>query len=242
LWSSHRCDPLKRSSSSPWYVSSSRQNTRMPLVKQEGRARYSEPDTNIYEPSSEEEMSIPTGTEQRYRRLFDAYHERVYVYCRRRTDVETARECASETFLIAWRRIDDVPPDDRALRWLYGVARRVLANRFRSQRRSRRLISRLGGLRRDPAPSPEVVVVRRSEDQEILDALACLRPQDQELLRLAVWEELPHAEIGEVLGCSAHAVDQRIRRAENRLASELRRSGHRHQHTTAPNPSSGEPT
>jgi len=187
-------------------------------------------------------MSTPTGTEQRFRRLFDAYHQQIYVYCRRRTDAETARECASETFLIAWRRIDDVPLDDGALRWLYGVARRVLANRFRSQRRFRRLVFRLGGLGSDPAPSPENVVVRRAADQEVLDALACLRPQDQELLRLAVWEELPHAEIGEVLGCSAHAVDQRIRRAEDRLASELRRAGHRHQRVVAPDPSSGETT
>ena len=187
-------------------------------------------------------MSSPTGTEQRFGRLFAAYHEQIYVYCRRRTDAETARECASETFLVAWRRIDDIPGDDQTLRWLYGVARRVLANRYRSQQRFRRLISKLGGLRREPEPTPETVVVRRAEDQEVLDALARLRPQDQELLRLAVWEELPHGEIGEMLGCSAHAVDQRIRRAENRLASELRRGGHRHQQTVVPDPSSGEAT
>jgi RNA polymerase sigma factor (sigma-70 family) len=187
-------------------------------------------------------MSTPAVTEQRFRRLFDDYHRQVYVYCRRRTDAETARECASETFLIAWRRIDDVPADDRTLRWLYGVARRVLANAHRSQRRFRRLIFKLGGLRGDPEASPETIVVRRAEDQELLDAMVRLRPQDQELLRLAVWEELPHAEIGEVFGCSAHAVDQRIRRAENRLLSELRRSGHRHQQTAAPNPSRGEQT
>lgn len=187
-------------------------------------------------------MSNPIGKDQQFRRLFDAYHRQVYVYCRRRTDAETARECASEAFLIAWRRIDDVPSGDRALRWLYGVARRVLANRFRSQRRSRRLISRLGGLRAEEAPSPEAVVVRRVEDQAVLDALGRLRPQDQELLRLAVWEELPHSEIGEVLGCSAHAVDQRIRRAEDRLASELRRAGHRPQQKTPRNPSRGAQT
>lgn len=184
-------------------------------------------------------MSTPAVSEQRFRRLFDQYSQKVYVYCRRRTDAETARECASEVFLIAWRRIDDVPPDDRALRWLYGVARRVLANTYRSQRRFHRLVLRLGGLRGDVAATPETIVVRRAEDQEILDALARLRPQDQELLRLAVWEELPHAVIGEVFGCSAHAIDQRLRRAENRLAGELRRSGHKHRQT-APNPSSEE--
>jgi len=185
---------------------------------------------------------MSTQTEHRFRRLFDDYHRQVYVYCRRRVDEETARECAAETFLVAWRRIDTVPSGDRALHWLYGVARRVLANRFRSERRFRRLITRLSGLAPDPAPSPEAVVVRRVEDQEVLEALGRLRGEDQELLRLAVWEELSHGEIGEVLECSAHAVDQRIRRAEGRLASELHRAGHKHQQKTAPNPSRGEQT
>lgn len=188
-------------------------------------------------------MSIPpTKTEQQFRQVFDAYHRQVYVYCRRRADVETARECAAETFLIAWRRINDVPPNDRALPWLYGVARRVLANQFRSQRRSHRLISRLVGLRADTTPSVEAVVIRRAEDQEVLDGLGRLGPEDQELLRLAVWEELPHVEIAEVLGCSAHAVDQRIRRTVNRLGSELRRAGHIPQQNPAPHPSRGEQT
>lgn len=165
--------------------------------------------------------------EECFRRLFAENYRQVYVYCRRRADEETARECAAETFLVAWRRIETVPSGDRSLPWLYGVARRVLANRFRTQRRRRNLISRLGGLAVQSPPGPEAVVIRRVEDQEVVDALSELRPRDQELLRLAVWEELPHKEIGDILGCSAHAIDQRIRRAEDRLASELRRAGHR---------------
>lgn len=185
-------------------------------------------------------MSNPS--EEQFERLFADHHRQIYVYCRRRADEETARECAAETFLVAWRRIDTVPPGERALPWLYGVARRVLANHFRSQRRFKALITRLRGLGVDPAPGPEAVVVRRAEDQEILAALNRLRPDEQELLRLAVWEELPHREIGEVLGCSAHAVDQRIRRAENRLARELRTAGHIHRQSATPNPWRGEQT
>jgi RNA polymerase sigma-70 factor (ECF subfamily) len=39
-------------------------------------------------------------------------------------------EGLAETFLVAWRRLDDVPDDP--LPWLYRVARRVLANQRRS--------------------------------------------------------------------------------------------------------------
>ena len=173
-------------------------------------------------------------SEERFRRLFAENYQQIYVYCRRRADEETARECAAETFLVAWRRIEAVPAGDRSLRWLYGVARRVLANRYRTERRRSNLIFRLGGLAVQSPPGPEAVVIQRAEDQEVMNALSRLRPRDQELLRLAVWEELPHKEIGDIFGCSAHAIDQRIRRAENRLASELRRSGHRHQRKATP--------
>ncbi len=185
-------------------------------------------------------MAAVPASEQRFREVFDGCHERVYVYCRRRADPGMARDAAAETFLVAWRRIDDVPDGDRALLWLYGVARRVLANQYRTRKRQQRLIRRLAWLGSEPSLDPETQVVRRSEDQEVLDALARLRPEDQELIRLAMWEELPHGAIGDMLGCSAHAVDQRIRRAGQRLASELERSGHTHEQTTPKPVSRGE--
>jgi RNA polymerase sigma-70 factor (ECF subfamily) len=155
--------------------------------------------------------------------LFDRYHRQVFAYCRRRADAQTAADCLAETFLVAWRRIDDVPEGDAGLGWLYGVARRVLANEFRRTVRSRRLVTRL---RSDGAVSdltPEVVVVRQESDRVMLAALARLRPQDQELLRLAWWEELPHAEIAGVLGCSPNAATHRVQRAARRVAKEYQR-------------------
>lgn len=185
-------------------------------------------------------MQTDPGSQRRFEDVFAAYHQRIYAYCRRRADAGMARDAASETFLVAWRRIEDIPAGDQALPWLYGVARRVLANQYRSRKRQRRLVLRIGGQRSDPVPDPETQVLRRAEEQEVVDALSRLRPADQELLRLAVWEELPHGEIGEILGCSAHAVDQRIRRASQRLASELKRSGHRDQQMTPKPESRGE--
>jgi len=127
---------------------------------------------------------------------------------------------------VAWRRLDDIPDGDAALGWLYGVARRVLANEFRRTRRSRRLLTRL---RQDDPPSdptPDVVVVRREQDRILLEALGRLRPEDQEVLRLAWWEELPHAEIASLIGSSPQAVSQRIHRASRRVAREYERLDH----------------
>ena len=72
--------------------------------------------------------------EQRFRSLYLDYYKQVYMYFRRRTDTECAKDGTAETFLVAWRRFDQLPADDRVLPWLYGTARRVLANQWRSRR------------------------------------------------------------------------------------------------------------
>lgn len=178
------------------------------------------------------EMPSTVTAEERFRQLYDQHAGLILMYFKRRTDSETAQDCTAETFLVAWRRIDDVP--DEALPWLYGVARRVLQNQRRSRGRMARLVSRLRGLEPLRAPSPEVAVIRRFEDAELAEALRGLRREDQELLLLANWEELPHADIGRVLGCSAHAVDQRIYRAMHRLARDLADAGQKHGGMTTP--------
>lgn len=170
------------------------------------------------------EMSRDSFQRRRFRALFDAHGEQILLYFRRRAGGEVARECAADTFLVAWRRIDDIPSDGE-LAWLYGVARRVLSQHRRSVRRRFRLMERLGGLASAAEPGVDSVVVRSSEHAAVLDALGQLRPRDQELLRLAVWDELPHSEIAEVLGCSTHAVDQRLYRAKRNLARGMRSSG-----------------
>lgn len=164
--------------------------------------------------------------EQRFREIYEAHLASVYAYFRRRIDTLTAQDATAETFLVAWRRLDSVPEGDRTLPWLYSVARRVLANQYRSRRRRSRLEEKVRATAVNAAPTPETIVMRRHDEQAVLEALARLGPDDRELLRLAVWEELPHRLIADSLSCSQHAVDQRIHRASKRLAREMHRAGH----------------
>jgi RNA polymerase sigma-70 factor (ECF subfamily) len=161
------------------------------------------------------------GAEQRFRALYLAHYRQVYMYFRRRTDIEYARDGTADTFLVAWRRLDDVPDGDRTLPWLYGTARRVLANQWRSRRRSDRLREKLTGIGGAMEPGPEARVVPSAEAQSVLDAMNRLRTSDREIIRLAEWEGLSHGEIAAALGCRTHAVDQRMSRARRRLAAEL---------------------
>lgn len=168
---------------------------------------------------------MPADDETKFLGLYEAHHRRIYAYLKRRTDLNSAQECAADTFLVAWRRISDIP-EGKELQWLYGVARRVLSNRRRASRRAKRLLDKMAAFGSSTDPTPETIVVRRQEDEALMAAVGKLRAQDRELLRLATWEEMPHREIAQILGCSSHAVDQRLHRATRRLARELAGSGH----------------
>ncbi len=172
----------------------------------------------------------------RFRQIYESYYGAVSAYARRRLpDGDLAQDAVSETFLVAWRRLADVPAGADTLPWLYGVARRVIANQRRGNLRRVELSSRLA---REWLPSSDVDagVLFDDERRTVLSALLRLRPGDQEILRLAVWEELSHREIGLVVGCSEAAVAVRMHRARNRLGKEIEKGRPRAGHETQSEP------
>ncbi len=168
-----------------------------------------------------------TPNEERFRALYDRHHPAIIAYFARRIGRQDALDAADEVFAVVWRRFSRVPGEDQALRWLYGVAHNVLANRRRGERRRNRLVARLEGQRQPPVPGPEPQVLRNLEGRHVMEVLASLRPADQELVLLSYWEGLSHAEIGEVLGCSKGAVDARMHRILERMRKAMRQGGHR---------------
>lgn len=61
-----------------------------------------------------------TADEARFAVIYEAYFRHVYAYCHRRTGPDRADDAVSETFLAAWRKIDQVPDGPAVLPWLYG--------------------------------------------------------------------------------------------------------------------------
>ena len=65
----------------------------------------------------------------RFGRLYRDQGRAILAYALRRVeDQEDAADVVAETFLVAWRRLGEVPIGDGARLWLYAVARRVIAN------------------------------------------------------------------------------------------------------------------
>jgi RNA polymerase sigma-70 factor (ECF subfamily) len=136
---------------------------------------------------------------------------------RRSDNREDAADLVAETFLIAWRRVDDLPAGDQALPWLYGVARRVLANHRRGESRRHNLADKL----RDDlssAATPSLNLASTSPELEkAAEAFRSLSDGDRELLSLAAWEGLDTAQLATALGCTRNAAGVRLYRARRRL-------------------------
>ena len=163
------------------------------------------------------------SSEATFEALYEAHHRAVLAYCARRASRADAWDAASEVFLVAWRRLDELPPSHEVRAWLIGVAYKVLANQRRGEQRRRRLVQRSVGAEIDASSLPEMQLIQNEEEAEVIDALAQLHPRDREIIQLSLWEELSPADIAGILGISRAAVDQRYARAKQRLAKELER-------------------
>lgn len=159
---------------------------------------------------------------RRFEKLYEAHGTEVLAYCARRVAGPDAADACAETFLVAWRRIADVPPPPGTLPYLYGVAGRVLANQHRGFRRRSRLDEKLRALGVAPPADPAVVSLQAVAGRAVVAAVRALPALDREIVMLWAWEDLPRSTIAEIVGLSTAAVDQRIHRAYRRLASALR--------------------
>ncbi len=157
----------------------------------------------------------------KFEELYEDNHVPVLGYLLRRAgSADDAADAFADTFLVAWRRLDDIPAAPQARLWLYGTARRILANQRRGERRRLALADRLRADLTASYRQPE----RTGEAAEISAAFGRLAEADRELLALAGWEGLDPGQIAAVLECSRNAARIRLHRARRRLAAELARA------------------
>lgn len=155
----------------------------------------------------------------RFEEIYAATYEPILGYAVRRcSSPEDAADVVAETFTVAWRRFDELPAGEKARLWLYGVARRVLANHRRGESRRRLRTAEL----RDEIAAVSADPVDASA---IGQAFGELSDDDRELLGLVAWEGLDHSGISAVLGCSKGAARVRLHRARKRFSRALHSAG-----------------
>ena len=164
-------------------------------------------------------MGVTDGSEleEQFTALYRAHYGRVLAYCRRRLPRDAASEAVAETFLAAWRRLDQMPDDP--LLWLYGIARGAVSNQRRHLERVSRLQARLGRFsleRWEPDRSDQV-----GWEDPLVAALQRLSPAEREALCLCAWEGLDPSKAAAVAGCSATAFKVRLFRARRHIRQLL---------------------
>jgi RNA polymerase sigma factor (sigma-70 family) len=150
-----------------------------------------------------------------FTRIYAAHYPHIVKYgLRRLADADASDELAQEVFVIAWRRRGEVP--DHSLPWLYGVARRLLANQWRARRAAPDVLP-ITEARETSSLGPDAAV----GVADLRAALATLTDLDQEILRLVGWEELTVSEAAQVLGCTRTTAAVRLHRARKRLTEAM---------------------
>jgi RNA polymerase sigma-70 factor (ECF subfamily) len=149
--------------------------------------------------------------------LFEAHYAELTRFAARRVGADTAADVVAGTFLIAWRRLGEIPAQ-HVRAWLFATARHVIANEQRSQVRRDRLSAKAEALADDRVEDRTGQVDDRLRVRAVL---ATLSPADREVLRLTEWEGLDIAETALVLHCTRTAVKVRLHRARRRFAARL---------------------
>ncbi|WP_245958521.1 RNA polymerase sigma factor [Microbacterium bovistercoris] len=136
-------------------------------------------------------------------------------YFKRRLPAEDAADAVGDVLTVAWRRIDQMPEDAHGSRlWLFGVARRILLQSFRSATRQTELTARLRALAvESSAPADAGLAVR--------DALDRLTEEHAEVLRLVHWDGFTLTDAARHLGIGDSTVRSRYHRAKAALRAEL---------------------
>ncbi len=162
--------------------------------------------------------------QQRFEEIYAAHAAAVHRYALRRLERGEAEDVVAEVFLIAWRRLEEVPAQPRG--WLLGVARRVASNARRGERR-RTALHELLATEHPGGAEP-------SGDPRLARALLELGEADREALTLVAWDGLSYREAAQALGVRESTFGVRLLRARRRLANVLARSPESTETTTTP--------
>jgi RNA polymerase sigma-70 factor (ECF subfamily) len=154
--------------------------------------------------------------------LFGRYAPRLKSwFMRAGTPADRAEDLAQETMLAVWRRADSYDPGRAAVSaWIFTIGRNQRIDALR--RLARPLPDADDPSMAPPEPIPPDAALDAAQDEARLRAALRDLPTEQaEVIRLAYYEDRPHAEIERVLGIPLGTVKSRLRLALARLRARI---------------------
>jgi RNA polymerase sigma factor (sigma-70 family) len=168
------------------------------------------------------------NNQEAFRVLFDMFYDRVYRTAYYITkDRFLAQDVLQETFLKAFRNIEDVTDGSKLGAWLTVIATNTAIDSMRKRSRWNGIptddVILLNKLNRDNvANSVETQVDIRIEKEQIMLEMKKLTPENRQILLLKYEQELKDEEIAVLLGLNVGTIKSRVHRAKNYLRKILR--------------------
>ncbi len=138
-------------------------------------------------------------------------------------DENLAADLAQETFVRVYQHRNKFDARQKFSSWLYAIASNFVRDHLRRVACRPEVINTEDVLSQKAAqelsPSEEMQAQERTD--AVRAAIAALPEELRAPLILAEYEERSQAEIGEILGCTAKAVETRIYRARQQLRARL---------------------
>ncbi len=156
--------------------------------------------------------------------MYVEHGDLVHAYCRRTLGATRAADATQEVFLAAWRSRDRYRPEVGTMAgWLLGIARFKVIDILRSDGRQPTLttVSESGGTQGVEQGAESGDVASIGERMLVAEALADLSDRAREMVRLAFFEELTHAEIAERTNVPLGTVKSDIRRGLEQMRRHL---------------------
>lgn len=163
--------------------------------------------------------------------LMERHAERIFQYLvRSLQNVEDASDLAQETFVRVYQNRTKFDAGKKFSTWLYAIASNLVRDRYRWRGRHQQVSldaeneatgHSFGESLPEQKPSPSETTQAEERAETVRRAVAALPDKFRIPLVLAEYEDKSHAEIGEILGCTAKAVEVRIYKARQQLRESL---------------------
>lgn len=157
------------------------------------------------------------GDEIAFGRIYDLYFEKIYRFVFYRCgSKETAEDLVAETFIRVWGKLSEIKETDSFNGWVYQIARNLVIDHYRS----RKVTVTLEGM--ENILEYEENFLERADlgfqQKKFLELVKKLSPDEQTVLKLKFFDDLPNKEIAKILNKSEGA----IRVIQHRAISELK--------------------
>jgi RNA polymerase sigma-70 factor (ECF subfamily) len=174
---------------------------------------------------------LAEGHDEALNSLMDRHGEPLFHYLIRLVQDETvAADLAQETFVRAYLNRRGYNPRHKLATWLYAIATNLARDRSRWLARHPQISleqphtneqAELKDMLRGADPDPSERLAANERAEIVRQAVASLPDELRIPLLLAEFEDWSQAEIGQILGCSAKAVEMKLYRARQQLRQPL---------------------